>query len=150
MNFYLFKLNFYCEKDNNQNAYEPPHGKTNNLHRRKQRRRSAQLRGNREADQRLCFRYSDSTIPLLLNFEISSFYPAYLTVQPVRPVRKPHCWFSHEVAHILSKAGVIFLETLFLGKRHNFVPVCLLRFVQFVAVLQHHDTLVIQTQPTRP
>ena len=24
-----------------------------------------QLRGNREADQRLCFRYSDSTIPLL-------------------------------------------------------------------------------------
>ena len=25
-----------------------------------------QLRGNRKADQRLCFRYSDSTIPLLL------------------------------------------------------------------------------------
>ena len=25
-----------------------------------------QLRGNREADQRLCFRYSDSTFPLLL------------------------------------------------------------------------------------
>ena len=25
-----------------------------------------QLRGNREADQRLCFRYTDSTIPLLL------------------------------------------------------------------------------------
>ena len=24
-----------------------------------------QLRGNREADQRLCFRYIDSTIPLL-------------------------------------------------------------------------------------
>ena len=33
-----------------------------------------QLRGNREADQRLCFRYSDS--------------------------RKPHCWFSHETAQI--------------------------------------------------
>ena len=32
-----------------------------------------QLRGNREADQRLCFRYSDSTIPLLLESEISSF-----------------------------------------------------------------------------
>ena len=32
-----------------------------------------QLRGNREADQRLCFRYSDSTIPLLLKYEISSF-----------------------------------------------------------------------------
>ena len=32
-----------------------------------------QLRGKREADQRLCFRYSDSTIPLLLKSKISSF-----------------------------------------------------------------------------
>ena len=32
-----------------------------------------QLRGNREADQRLCFRYSDSTIPPLPNAKISSF-----------------------------------------------------------------------------
>ena len=32
-----------------------------------------QLRGNREADQRLCFRYTDSTIPLPSKFEISSF-----------------------------------------------------------------------------
>ena len=31
-----------------------------------------QLRGNREADQRLCFRYTDSTIPLLPTAEISS------------------------------------------------------------------------------
>ena len=29
-----------------------------------------QLRGNREADQRLCFRYIDSTIPLLSKSEI--------------------------------------------------------------------------------
>ena len=32
-----------------------------------------QLRGNREADQRLCFRFSDNTIPLLLKSKISSF-----------------------------------------------------------------------------
>ena len=32
-----------------------------------------QLRSNCEADQRLCFRYSDSTVPLLLKSEISSF-----------------------------------------------------------------------------
>ena len=32
-----------------------------------------QLRSNCEADQRLCFRYTDSTIPLLLKSEISSF-----------------------------------------------------------------------------
>ena len=31
-----------------------------------------QLRGNREADQRLCFCYIDSTIPLLPRSEISS------------------------------------------------------------------------------
>ena len=31
-----------------------------------------QLRGNREADQRLCFRYTDNTIPLLPIYDISS------------------------------------------------------------------------------
>ena len=31
-----------------------------------------QLRGNREVDQRLCFRYMDSTIPLLSKSEILS------------------------------------------------------------------------------
>ena len=31
-----------------------------------------QLRGNREADQRLCFRYTNSKIPLLSKAEISS------------------------------------------------------------------------------
>ena len=31
-----------------------------------------QLRGNREADQRLCFRYTDSTIPLLPKSQVSS------------------------------------------------------------------------------
>ena len=40
-----------------------------------------QLRGNREADQRICFRYSDSTIPPLLNSTISSFQPASVAVQ---------------------------------------------------------------------
>ena len=36
-----------------------------------------QLRGNCETDQRLCFRYRDSTIPLLPKSEISS-----VTTQP--------------------------------------------------------------------
>ena len=41
-----------------------------------------QLRGNREADQRLCFRYSDSTIPLLLTAKlISAFVFATRIVQ---------------------------------------------------------------------
>ena len=40
-----------------------------------------QLRGNREADQRLCFRYIDSTIPLLPKSEISSLQPSSVVVQ---------------------------------------------------------------------
>ena len=42
---------------------------------RKQRRRST-------ADHRLCFRYVDSTIPLLSKSKISSFYPSSVVVQP--------------------------------------------------------------------
>ena len=41
-----------------------------------------QLRGNREADQRLCFRYTDSTIPLLSKSEISILRPSSVVVQP--------------------------------------------------------------------
>ena len=41
-----------------------------------------QLRGKREADQRLCFRYTDSTIPLLPKCEISSIQPFSVAVQP--------------------------------------------------------------------
>ena len=41
-----------------------------------------QLHDNREADQRLCFRYKDSTIPLLPKCKISSLWPSSLTVQP--------------------------------------------------------------------
>ena len=41
-----------------------------------------QLRGNREADQRLCFRYTDSTIPLLPKSEISKLQPSSAVVQP--------------------------------------------------------------------
>ena len=41
-----------------------------------------QLRGNRKADQRLCFRYMDSTIPLLPKCEILSLLPSYVAAQP--------------------------------------------------------------------
>ena len=40
-----------------------------------------QLRGNREADQSLCFHYTDSTIFLLLKSEISSLSSASVTAQ---------------------------------------------------------------------
>ena len=41
-----------------------------------------QLRDNREADQCLCFRYTDSTIPLLPKYEVSSFLPSCVAAQP--------------------------------------------------------------------
>ena len=62
-----------------------------------------QLRGNREADPRLCFRFSDSTIPLLSKSKISSFSSHLLCLHRlgcVIHVWKPYCWFSHEVAQI--------------------------------------------------
>ena len=50
-----------------------------------------QLRGNREADQRLCFRYTDSTIPLLpkSKFQASSHLLWLHNPVYVGPGRKP-------------------------------------------------------------
>ena len=57
--------------------FEPLHEKTNVLHMRKQRQKIGF-----EADQRLCFRYIDSTIPLLSKSKISSLLPSSVVVQP--------------------------------------------------------------------
>ena len=39
-----------------------------------------QLRGNRKADQRLCFHYMDITIILLRKYQISSLQPSSVVV----------------------------------------------------------------------
>ena len=69
-----------------------------------------QLRSNCEADQRLCFRYTDSTIPLLLNtkFQAPSFLLLLYTPVCVGPRRKSRlldfsCEGSH-VSHIMRKS----------------------------------------------
>ena len=41
-----------------------------------------QFRVNREVDKSLCFRYIDSTIPLLSKSEVSSLSPSSVIVQP--------------------------------------------------------------------
>ena len=56
-----------------------------------------QLRSNREADQRLCFRYIDITIPLLSKSEISSLLPSSVAVQPGLCRTR-----SHDAAHLVS------------------------------------------------
>ena len=63
-----------------------------------------QLRGNREADQRLCFRHSDSKFLFYLSAKCQASSRSFLCLyRPVcvGPVRKPQCWFSHEVAQII-------------------------------------------------
>ena len=50
---------------------EPRRGKTGFLH-ICENKDADQLRGNREADQRLCFHHTDSAMPLLSKSEISS------------------------------------------------------------------------------
>ena len=68
--------------------YEPLHGKTNNLHWQKNIKTSTEPTiciGKKqicEADQRLCFRYTDSTIPLLSKSNISILKPSSVLVQP--------------------------------------------------------------------
>ena len=62
-----------------------------------------------KADQRLCFRYTDSTISLLFKSEISSVWPASVTVQvglcqTWSEIPKPY--FSRVAAHL------VFLNTV--------------------------------------
>ena len=61
-----------------------------------------QLCGYREADQRLCFHYRDSTIPLLPKCKISSLYPSPVTTARFVSdlVGNPEDRFSHNEAHI--------------------------------------------------
>ena len=62
-----------------------------------------QLRGDREADQRLCFRYTDSTLPLLHKSEMSSLYASSVAVQQLFVsdlVGNPEDRFIHNEAQI--------------------------------------------------
>ena len=79
----------YLPEISGKNHFEPPNEKTNNLHMRNQRRRSA---SNCEADQRIWFSYRDSTGKVqflyFLNpkFPASSCFLCLCSVDCVRPV----------------------------------------------------------------
>ena len=62
-----------------------------------------QLRGNREADQRLCFRYIVQALySLNQNFKPLAIFCGLVCVGPGR---KPECWFSHDAAQIFAQMG---------------------------------------------
>ena len=65
----LILLEGFCMPFSCNIIYEPLHKKTNNM------------LSKCKADQLLCFRYSDSTIPLLLISKVSSFMPSSVTVK---------------------------------------------------------------------
>ena len=59
-----------------------------------------QFRSNCEADQRLCFRYMDRTIPLHSK-PLTTFYDCTYRPVCVGHGRNTNCWFSHAKAHII-------------------------------------------------
>ena len=73
-----------------------------------------QLRGNREADQHLCFRYTDSTIPLLPKSEISCLWSSSLAVQTgfliTRLICKQH---RHRSACLSKQSNQLFYDFIF-------------------------------------
>ena len=77
-----------------------------------------------KADQRFCFRYTDSV--LNPKFPASSHLECLYSSVCVRPVRKTHCWFSHEVAHIVCKVlpslCCFHKQNSFLGSSGYLVP----------------------------
>ena len=85
-------------------AYEQCHEKTCFfLHMEKQRCRICCAESNSAPDQRLCFPYIDSTIPLIPKSAISSLLPSTVAVQPSLCQawsETPKTRFSHDAAHI--------------------------------------------------
>ena len=85
-------------KIKNKNAFmnenEPSHEKINNSHMRK---------------QGLCFRHTDSTIPLLHNiqsFKLLALFCDCTAWFVSHLVGNPSCWFSHAQAQIVYVIGV--------------------------------------------
>ena len=84
-------------------SVEPRYEKTGFLPMRKNKD-ADQLCSSCAADQRLCFRYTDSTTPLLPKSEISGLWPSSVAVQPglCRTWSEPEDRFSHNEAQFIS------------------------------------------------
>ena len=93
--FHAWKWHYHNVKQ----VYEPMHGKTNNLHRRKQRHRSAL--------QHLCFPYTVTTQIVQFLYFLNPKFPAFNhllwlhNTVCVGSGRNPNCWFSQTQAHII-------------------------------------------------
>ena len=85
-----------------EDIFVPPHGKTNNLHRRKTK---TQISFAVTAKLISAFVFATRIVQFLPyltpKFHASSSFLCLYRLVCVGPVRKPHCWFSHEAAHFL-------------------------------------------------
>ena len=72
-----------------------------------------------------------------LNPKFQSSRSFLLLCRPVcvRPIRKPHCWFSHETAHLSCKITSNIQEITFIFSGSNFIP------INFVALYFKLDQL---------
>ena len=97
-----------------------------------------QLRGSREADQRLCFRYTDSTIPLLPRSEILASSHLLWLYSPVcvGPGRKPR-------RPVFSQRGSS--EVCFVFQR---LPLLIIRF-NAVIVIRHILLVLLITESVK-
>ena len=92
---------------------EPHREKIGYLPMRKPRRRSASRLLTAKLISTFVFATGKVQSLFFLNtkFQVSSHLLCLYSPVCVRPVRKPHCWFSHEVAHIVNK---LFQKTMLL------------------------------------
>ena len=87
------------------------------------------LRGDREADQCLCFRYTYSTIPLLPKYEISSLRPSSVVVQPglcgtwseISNTGFPTTWLNYDIVAPCSEFFLVLFYHLQSLKKTIFV-----------------------------
>ena len=116
---------------NVQISYEPPRGKTNNLHRRKQRRRSA---SQKLISLVFATRIVQFLFYLNLKFQASSSFLCLYRSVCVGTVRKPHCWFSHEAALIIKKKRKTKLGPDSILKLHKNIIICVHIILPWVAL----------------
>ena len=100
-----------------------------------------QLRSNCEADQRLCFRYTDSMIPLVVNSEISNLQSSSVTVQP------GVCRTWSEIKYLVFPC-----DGLFHSKNDNVLPVVVVVGIVVVVVISGFvwSTGVVHSIPPHP
>ena len=69
-----------------------------------------QIRGNREADRAFVLATRIVHFLFFLNpkCQASSSFLCLYSPLCVRPVRKPHCWFSHEAARMFGHAMFVY------------------------------------------